>query len=208
MKIYISNHEDLISFHFFERLYRKRHPTDWVLFDEMDWLDKAIDRLQRGCQFIVNWTINPVLERYPLPTEYIKVNHHDLYNLDITLAKVIHASLVEFRGNYNGVPGIDMTQDVQRVIELSEQVGSLHDEVVKDPEVDAENDYALKERHWEILLDEMIWSYKQVIIGEWEWNANYLTSDGSYDIKSLDLHRQRMLNGMMLFVRYYCSLWK
>lgn len=207
MKIYISNREDLISFSFFERLYRKRHPVNWVFFDKMDWIDKLVDYLQRGCQFIVDKTINSVLERYPLPTEYIKIDKHDLYNLDITLAKVIHASLVEFRKTYGGIPAADLTEDVNTVVEFSKAIGSFEDEVVQEPQVNVnleDAEYELRRKQWEILMDEMIWAFQQVKTGEWEWSTNY---SGGNNVEKIDCHRQRILNGMMLFVKYYCSFW-
>lgn len=200
MKIYIGDYHNHVHFGFFERVYRKRHPDEWPFTETMDWLDTIILKFQEFCQFVADRTINVLLKKYPLPNEYIKIDPHDMDNLDVTLAKIIHASLVEFQKIDRGIPANDMTQDVDQIIKLSNMIGSIDDEAVNP--LTETDDYQLRVKQWKIILDEIIWSFKQIIIGEWEWSANYLDNNNL-----VDQHRQRMMNGMSLFVKYYCSLW-
>ena len=118
----------------------------------------------------------------------IQIDNYDLWNLDHTLALIIHPVLIQLKQVKTGSPRIDM-DDVPE---------NLRCEV--DP-INFGNDTTVHERYdW--VLSEMIWSFEQIL------------DDGKTDMELFrkdrpewEAYNLRIKNGLMLFGKYFRGLW-
>ena len=114
----------------------------------------------------------------------VEIEPHDTWNMDITLAHIIHPMLVQLKQTKHGSPVVEEG-------DLPLDMGMSEEAKVKFSET-GETDGQLHAR-WDWVLDEMIWAFEQKIMG-----------------LSLDVdepHYGRMSNGFRLFGKYYESLW-
>ena len=110
----------------------------------------------------------------------IEIEPHDTWNMDITLARIIHPMLIQLKETKHGSP-------VVAEGDLPLDMGMSEEAKVKFSET-GETDGQLHAR-WDWVLDEMIYAFEQKI----------LDAD--------EPHYGRMANGFRLFGKYYESLW-
>ncbi len=147
----------------------------------------------------------------------IHIDKFDVWNLDNTLAMIIHPCLVMLKESKNGAPNVD-DEDVP-------------EELRSTSAPPKENEYDTDEHHfkrWDYILDEMIWAFYQHTI---DWEEQF--GSGEFDIEWKDCedhpgykemthgpnhtyvydreaaaqHQERMNNGRRLFAKYYFGLW-
>ena len=120
----------------------------------------------------------------------IEIEPHDTWNMDITLAHIIHPMLVQLKETKHGAPIVD-EGDVPLGMGMSEEAKAKFSET-------GETDGQFHAR-WDWVLDEMIWAFAEKIT---LFNAAHEAAtperDGYYS---------RMSNGFRLFGKYYEALW-
>lgn len=143
-----------------------------------------------------------LIGRYPKGENERKVNiridNYDLWNLDHTLALVIHPALVKFRENLVATPATEGADGPEGV-------------------VDETGDFS--EKRWEHIIDEMIFAFESLAKADWE-EQYYDYGDVSetidlintfsavkYDKEGWKKHNERIDNGLRLFGKYYRALW-
>ena len=129
---------------------------------------------------------------------YVKIDKHDTWSMDYTLAHIIHPMLIQLRDTKHGSPMVE-------------------DEDVPE-ELRAEDESMIHEK-WEYVLNEMIWSFEQKLkdddedqFFDWSeanrkspWDKGYIGP--KLDTEGLKKHQDRKANGFRLFGKYYQALW-
>ena len=134
----------------------------------------------------------------------IKLHPYDTWNMDGTLAMLIVPMLKQLKGKSRSYGMVDM-EDVPE--ELREEPNETH-----------EYQYGLKRWHW--VLDEMIWSFEQLLpdaIGDSQFFDHSEVDEKSdiidqihkvkIDQDGLLKYNDRIANGTRLFGKYYRNLW-
>lgn len=118
----------------------------------------------------------------------VKIEPKDLWNLDFTLALIIHPALEALKRDKHGSPPVDC-EDVPEHLKFPEDEG------------DEFESYHLRtqspkwHQRWEYVLDEMIFAF-DMQSREHSW----------YQEENFEANK-RILNGMRLFGKYYQMLW-
>jgi len=114
----------------------------------------------------------------------VEIEPHDTWNMDVTLAYIIHPMLVQLKETKRGAPMVE-NSDVPLGMEMSEEA--------MDKFRNGETDGKFFDR-WDWVLGEMIWAFEQ-----------YLTDLDKWGME--DEYYSRMSNGFRLFGKYYEALW-
>lgn len=145
----------------------------------------------------------------------IIIEDHDTWNLDRTLAQVIHPALVKLKEQSHGTPFTNYS-DAPHLINTDESPLS------------SETEGGYGEERWDYILDEMIfafWCYTKGDHGEslhttGVWDKEPARhEDGSFwfkpgpdhtqvrDEEAIKKHWERIHNGLRFFGKYYGNLW-
>ncbi len=146
----------------------------------------------------------------------IQIDNYDVWGADHTLALIILPVLIKLREHKHGHPLVD-DEDVPENIR-SYSAPALTEDDKRNGSVDQ-----FAESRWDWVLDEMIWSFEQHTIEDWEeqyctGKVDFqITDDGDFvrgsnhtfemDHEGIKKHSDRMANGRRLFAKYYDSLW-
>lgn len=137
----------------------------------------------------------------------IKIDPWDTYSADYTIGCMVYPLLKQFRKDCIGIARIDQ-EDVPESIRIPQE------------EYDRLNGFLLI--YWQWILDEMIWTFEQVVNRDWEeqygsGEIDIKTENGQVeygpnhtwkvDQEGLQAHINRMQNGFKLFGKYYTNLW-
>jgi hypothetical protein len=169
--------------------------------------------------------------KYPKHTERrvnVEIERHDTYSFDHTLALIILPALLQLRETQHGVP-----------TEFATVGGEDYDDqdsfdFYKDTQKES---FDLAIQRWTEVLDKMIWSFQQIVYGDWEdkyyhGKAKYDTvpsdpfmnpltgkTENTYtmvdtnpdehwtDFEGMREHEKRIQEGLELFGKYYKHLW-
>lgn len=165
----------------------------------------------------------------------VKIDKWDTWNMDYTLAHIIHPMLIQLKQTKHGAPNVD-DSDVPENLRSTSAPPKTNEYDVDDFHFD----------RWDYVLDEMIWAFSQSIEDTWEdkyysgeadhWHQAFDENDqpiGSLfkypdqgpegykysqivegpnhtfkvDMDELKAHADRMSNGFRLFGKYYQNLW-
>jgi hypothetical protein len=139
---------------------------------------------------------------------HIVIHHYDTWNMDHTLALVIHPLLLQLKETKQGAPFVD-DEDVpaELMAKYADEKGDMNT---------GQTDSNWFQR-WDWVLDEMIWSFEQKLddegdskfYGEWvEDETKTLGGHFAYfDNEGLKEYQSRVSNGFRLFGKYYEALW-
>ena len=151
-------------------------------------------------------------------TVKVKIDRWDTWSMDHTLAFIIHPMLLQLKKTKHGSPYVD-DDDVP-------------EELKSTSALPKENEYDVDSNHfkrWDYVLDEMIWSFEQLILDEEPdfWivepkGMHFIDSEvegvgkcsemkweveGEYDWDAATTYQKRKDNGFKLFGKYYRGLW-
>jgi len=151
----------------------------------------------------------------------IKVDGHDIWSADHTLALIIAPVLKKLKEQKHGSPFV-YDEDVP------ENLRTTAAEPLSEEEKNTGHTDELWEQRWEWVLDEMIWTFEQHAADDWETQyysgdtdlhieKNERTGYGELvtgpnhtfkiDIEGRNAAYKRIENGRRLFAKYYRSLW-
>jgi hypothetical protein len=181
--------------------------------DNKDWEDRAWERFEDALQWLYNKTINVVLDKRSSQKIKVRIDPHDTWSMDHTLAHIVTPMLKQLKNKKHGSPFVD-DEDVP------EHLRSTSAPPKKD-EYDVDDNHHSR---WEWVLDEMIWAFEQKTRDDWE--GDYYKYDHVEpnkesenigerfgmklvweDREGREAHQRRMTNGFKLFGKYYESLW-
>jgi hypothetical protein len=204
MKVYISKyrHHWISPYTVLEKvLYWK----DWknISYDT-PWVEKWANRLEpvsKGVQWM--------LDRIHPKIDYVKIDYWDTWSMDHTLSHIILPMLKQLQATKHGSPNID-DEDVPEYLRS-------HMAQPRDYEWDTDSLHHLR---WDWVLDEMIWTFSQVLDSnsEDEFFDHSEVNEEKHDIfgqihkikidhEGLNAHQARKTNGFRLFGKYYQALW-
>lgn len=134
---------------------------------------------------IVNWIKSKFKRKIK-----IKIDDYDVWNMDHTLALIILPMLKKLKGTKHGAPLVD-NEDVSENLHrdqnlLPEQIDDFHFD------------------RWNYVMDEMIFSFEHIVDDSWEdefFQGNKFNKDEYEQIS------KRIQRGLILFGKYYQSLW-
>jgi hypothetical protein len=174
---------------------------DWSVENKQTWLSK-----------LLNW-----IHSLRKQTIQVRIDNHDVWNMDRTLAYIIMPMLEKLKANKQGAPNVD-DEDVPVGLKSTSAPAK-------------ENEWDTDENHfkrWEYVLNEMIFAFKLKLTDGWqeecrtgehhilwvkeEGTGHYRMQKGENDTYVFDdkKHKRisdRQQNGFRLFGKYYNSLW-
>jgi hypothetical protein len=169
-------------------------------YDTLDKMIKAIDSTIQGLYNIINKFWFDKQER----NISVKIDSHDIFNMDITLGYIVLPMLKEIRKHKHGAPLVDN--------------GDVPDHLHRD-ESEHDNMYDIDDHwfeRWDYIIDEMIWTFESILDDDFE-NKFYVFEDDEqstfgtkitkYDKEEHMIAEERIKNGLRLFGKYYRGLW-
>ena len=181
---------------------RKGYVTDEEFVDHPDWVETWVKRLDPFCQALmaIRKVINPTIR-------YVKIDYHDTWSMDHTLAYIITPMLKQLRDTKHGYGMVD-DEDVPE--ELKSHNGTKENDYDWDSNAEARYDY---------ILNEMIWAFERLTMDD-DTDQFYDHSESKnckdfmesfrklkVDREGLNAHEARKQNGFRLFGKYFSSLW-
>lgn len=133
------------------------------------------------------------IERYKngrMKKPTIRIDSHDCWSLDHTLAMIIHPALVQLKAQNHGAPSAD-DEDVPE---------ELRSTMAKPTDWGTDENWF---KRWNWVMDEMIWAFGQIAADgpdEPDW-------PGSAPREEWDIYQERINNALRLFGKYYRALW-
>lgn len=121
----------------------------------------------------------------------VEIDDYDIWNLDHTLALIIHPALIKLRESAHGAFSVD-DEDVPDNIKKS-NAPSVEEWETDDHYFD----------RWKYVLDEMIWAFGQKIDDKTEEPF----FKAIFDKEGYRAWDKRMNKGFKLFGKYYRGLW-
>jgi len=119
----------------------------------------------------------------------IKLDRYDTWSMDHTLSLIIHPMLVQLKATNHGYFSVD-EEDTPIEAGVKDEYGS---------------DSKAEERYnW--VMDEMIWTFDQLINTERDIDLFY-TEENGWDLEGSNKYNDRIKNGLRLFGKYYRGLW-
>ena len=137
----------------------------------------------------------------------VRIDPHDTWSMDYTLAHIITPMLVQLKETKHGATMVDM-KDVPKELRATKK---QLDEYAKGGDVDPKHF-----DRWDWILDEMIWAFEQKCRDNWDEDFyEYENNDTEkFGVKLVwedkdgsKAHQERMTNGFKLFGKYYEDLW-
>jgi hypothetical protein len=141
----------------------------------------------------------------------VEVEQHDTFSIDSTLSYIVLPLLIQLRQTKMGVPA-----------EFAEVGGEDYiPQLCFDFYTETQEDaFKLGTERWNLILDKMIWSWQQLALEDYE-NQYYHGTLGWIDINKntkidkdfwvdyigLELHNERIQEGLELFGKYMRHLW-
>lgn len=207
MKVYLSPYRDhwISPYTILQRVCFWRvipRDEDDESFSDDPVLEKWADRLTPVCEKLrdfLDW-IHP-------PVTYVKLDHHDTWSMDHTLAHIIVPMLKQLKATKHGSPMTDLEDTPEH----------LHPKVEPGPHNNYD-DETVHER-WNWVMDEMIWAFEQKLKDDDDAqfydhsgvqsgaSLNQQINQMKVDRAGLDAHNARKANGYRLFGKYYQGLW-
>ena len=137
---------------------------------------------------LVRW-INDVIGERKIK---VKIHDYDTWSMDQTLAFIILPMLKQLKETKHGSGHVD-DKDVPKHLRSTSAPP-------KENEWDID---AFYHDRWDWALDEMIWAFEQVV--KEEDTSMFMLAN--FDEKAYKEHSARLKHGLMMFGKYYQSLW-
>ena len=213
MKVYIPPYGTRYTVHKFQDwvMAKKYGQENYWKMDDKDYtnVDKFVEKSCDFVTFILDKTINKITDRERKPK--IKIHNYDTWSMDYTLSIIILPMLNQLRDTKHGSPYIDV-EDAP-TIDKGEDDGYGSDTKIHD--------------RWTWVLDEIIWTFEQLVnqdansqfhSGEsdiyWEKKEDGTSEmklgpndTHKYDKEGHAVWNDRIENGLRLFGKYYRELW-
>jgi hypothetical protein len=189
---------------------------DWV-HDFGTWLASNKDGSDSKLNKFCNW-----IESKRHRQIYVRIDKHDTWGMDHTLALIILPMLKQLKDNKHGAPNV-LDTDVPKHLWSSNAEPKAN-------EHDTDSNHFLR---WDWVLDEMIFAFQSKVDGTWQdkyssgtidWTSEPCEWDESgkakmfkmghgpkhtyeCDYEGMELEQRRISKGFKLFGKYYENLW-
>jgi hypothetical protein len=142
-----------------------------------EWLSET--KLDNLCQWIYEKRKRKV---------YIKIDPHDIWNMDHTLSLIIVPMLYMIKKHNFGIPQVENEDVPEELRDTQEEIDQFCQDGTTSDKYNS---------RWEYVLNEMIWAMEQV-------------KDEDYSYVGIDeykIYQARVNNGLRLFGVYFQALW-
>ena len=160
-----------------------------------DWLDRSVQKISDIWQDILNLTVNKIIDGTDR-TVKVRIDTYDTWSMDDTLALIILPMLKQLQKSTHSSCQVDDA-------DVPEELRST-----MVPDVD---DYGIDgnyHKRWEWVLNEMIWSFEQIVDEDHDSQFfDHSVTPCVYDKEGHVKHSERIQRGTMLFGKYYQGLW-
>ena len=127
----------------------------------------------------------------------IIIDDFDIWNIDYTLARIIHPLLLHFRENMHGYPELFE----EGMVTYHNWGRQLHFDFIDE---DVERDYLLKK--WQTIVDKMCRAFGMIVEKE-KWEDTWVNlSYHEHKIEEAKFY-DAVDEGLALFAKYYHCLW-
>jgi hypothetical protein len=163
--------------------------------------DKKIQRLVEILDVPCTWIMNTLDKVHP-KIDYVRIDPWDTWGMDHTLAQIILPMLKQLKATKHGVPS----------------------EFVHGKDGCTEIPFEEAEKKWDEVMDQMIWSFEQIL--DEDNDAQFFTDDPDapvdqtfksilrenyvpqrYDAQAHQKHNKKIQKGLELFGKHFRSLW-
>ena len=229
MKVYISK-------------YRNHWLSPYTIMSKVmywkKWTDPTFDLYDDENEHYIDWLVKPMtlvqkfLDFVHPKINYVKIDYHDTWNMDSTLALIILPMLKKLKEEKHGSPMVD-AEDVPEELRMTgfEEWDSQSQLDLEDKEINEKyqtESWDITHKRWSWVLDELIWTFTQLHM-DTDWEAQYHTGVSDLQFKKLEnglsemvrgpkdthvfdsvgylAHNERINKGLKLFGKYYRGLW-
>jgi hypothetical protein len=195
MRVYIGPYVRHWNAHSFQHwyLYKKYKQYYWEIDEEnYDRLDRIIDKVSDKWQDVLDATINK-FNKSRVRKIKVRIDPDDTWGMDHTLALIILPMLKQIKETKHGSPLVD-SEDVPIHIRPTEEAGPKN----------GYTDDTVHQR-WEWVLDEMIWAFEQ--LADENSEDQFYDEANKFDRENFDAWNKRIQNGLVIFGKYFRSLW-
>jgi hypothetical protein len=191
---------------------------DWPDVDDQTRFENVLQWIEKQIQKVYNVTINKLIKNRKQKI-VIKIDNHDIWSADYTMALIITPILKKLKLEKRGAPLVD-NKDVPPELRSTNASGK-NDEAQWDDN---------NPKRWDWVLDEMIYAFESTIDEDWEDQFHSGECDYKYDklddtkgsyyrvtegpkhtfkTDKLAMKKawKRRYNGLRLFGVYYHALW-
>jgi hypothetical protein len=135
---------------------------------------------------------------------HVEVHEHDCWSADTTLAHIITPVLIKLRELKHGVAWVEHS-------DVPKEMRKTADDF-KDTEYSWSETGCYAPEYWDYVMGEMIWAFQSVLDEDGERETWYTWDENhekivNFDKKKYDEYMNRQKNGLILFGKYYRSLW-
>ena len=212
MKIKIGNYPNRLICRVHTRyMDRKYGYVDWP--EEQTRFEDSLELFEDAVQSVYN-VFNWIWFDRRKQKVKIRIEEHDTWSMDHTLAHIIAPMLKQLKEKKHGAPNVD-PQDVPKELRPTAKWKKAY-------EGDGTTDPKFFER-WDWVMDEMIWAFEQKCRDNWQDDYYEYREAGPEETKDPEslfglklvwedregqkAHQERMSNGFRLFGKYYECLW-
>lgn len=143
----------------------------------------------------------------------IHIDDYDVWNMDATLAMIIHPMLIRLKAKKHGSAVVDV-EDVPEQLRYTNTFEWDNQKTFDFYNEGKENDFdEILHQRWDWVLYEMIWAFEQL---NSDWEDQYYDHKDDPENKDNELkfdsvghlkHELRIKNGLRLFGKYFQALW-
>lgn len=206
MKVFLGPYPNRWRSNIRNRWFDYRYKQAWWNMEDTEFtkFDNFVDGIENVLQFIYNKTINKVLDKRERKVK-IKLHNYDTWSADHTIALLVHPLLVQLKERNHGFGTVD-DKDVPKELRRTSA-----------PPVEEWQTDANGEKRWDYVMNEMIWAFNAIIHQDDDENsfitfkedpsAQFGLKITKNDAKARKAHNDRIDNGLLLFGKYFRSLW-
>ena len=191
MKVYMGNYPNRLICRIHTRYMDKKYGyVDWPT--EYNRIERALELLEDAVQSVYN-VFNWIWFDRRKQKINIRIDKHDTWSMDYTLAPIILPMLVQLKDNKHGAPEVDPEDVPEELRQTSEEYHQYKRNGETDPKFFD---------RWDWVMNEMIYAFdckanKDDVFMRFDWD----------DRESMKIEQDRISNGFRLFGKYYESLW-
>lgn len=135
----------------------------------------------------------------------IRIDPYDTWSMDHTLGLIIVPMLKQLKETKHGSPFVADVDVPEELRSTSAPIQESETDTDQYIQFDTDENY---HKRWDWVIDEMIWAFEQTIDEDSvKPYFDQSVEPFSLDIESYRAHAQRVDNGILLFGKYYQSLW-
>jgi hypothetical protein len=204
MKVYIGNYPSRLRCQIHNNYMDKKYNYDWP--NEQTKYENFLERLEDTIQVAYNWVNWLIFDRLK-QTIIVKIDNHDTWSMDHTLAHIVAPMLKQLNETKHGAPNV-ADEDVPEGLGLRSTEANP-----KENDWDTDDNWF---KRWDYVLNEMIFAFQAKIDDDWEQKFYKFEDDPKAplglkivwkDDEGRKAYQERISNGFRLFGKYYEALW-